>query len=168
MDKSYEAPQGRLLTTLVLFVFVLVVLLTLFSLFQNVRANNEFKRLDSEIVQVEAVIQELKDQQIKELVVAQDVIELVDARSVKWSQVIRKLQDLTPVGVFYRSFSGGTLGEVEIAGLADSYDAVADVIRILVNSKDFDNVFVPTVALGTTSDGQNIVSFNLQLTSLLE
>lgn len=163
MDKSYEAPKGRLLTTVIIFVFIVAILYTLFLWFQNSSANRELTRLDSEISKIQLDIENLKSQQIQELVVAEEIIATVEARSITWSKVIRKLEDLTPVGVFFRTYSGGETGDIEITAIGDGYGNVADVIRILVDSDDFDEVFVPTVALGTSSDGQQIVSFGIQL-----
>lgn len=164
MDKSYEAPKGRVTSTLVFFLLVVVLLYAAFVFAQGRLAKRELGRIEVEMADLTAEINQLKDEQIEELVVATDVKERVDAREVKWSKVIRKLSDLTPVGVFYRSYSGSETGAIQVSALADNYESVADAIRLLEASNDFDEVFAPSVALGSTSDGTQVLSFGLQMT----
>jgi len=166
MDKPYEAPQGRLLPTLVVFVFVLAVLYTLFLAMQQFVLMREVSRVESQRLEIVAEINLLKEQQLEEIFVAQDLETLVEIESVEWSKVISKLKDLTPVTVFFSSYSAGREGELTLSALGDSYDAVADVIAALTKSSDFENVFVPSVTLGTTGEGQEVVSFSLTVNTV--
>ena len=140
----------------------------MFLVFEQMQAKRELKRLDEEIVSVQAGIDELKDQRVEELIKATEIVDSVKARAIVWSKVLRKLNDLTPVGVFFRSYGGSETGDLEISGLGDTYENVADVIRILDASEDFGDVFVPSIAVGTTTDGQQVVSFGLQVKSLIQ
>lgn len=168
MDKSFEAPQGRLISTLIIFVFVLVLLYTLFMVFQNITVKAEISRVNKESASLETEIAALKEEQIQELVVAENVTELLETRVITWSQVIRKLEDLTPVTVFFRTYSGSDEGILDLTALANTYAEVADLIRILSESDDFDDAFVPSMARGLTSDGQEVISFSLKLHSTIE
>lgn len=169
MDKtSYQAPKGRLLSTVVIVVFAVVALYSLFLWFERITAQRELKRLGEEIQNVETEIQKLEAQRIQELVVAQDTEDLVKSQAVVWSKVIRRLQDLTPVTVFFKTYSASLDGQLELTGLADNYEAVADVIRVFTESGDFDSVFAPNLAQGVSSDGATVVSFGLELHSVIE
>ncbi|MEK7145830.1 MAG: hypothetical protein AAB802_01455, partial [Patescibacteria group bacterium] len=84
MDKSFEAPQGRLISTLIIFVFVIVLLYTLFLVFQNITVKAEISRINKETASLESEIAALKEEQIQELVVAENVTELLETRVVTW------------------------------------------------------------------------------------
>lgn len=166
MDKTYEAPQGRLLPTLVIFLFIVGVLYTLFLLFQQYNLNKDLESVDASIGDVNLEIETLKQEEIEELFVAQELKDRISEASLRWSKVIRQIQDLTPVSVFVSSYSASSAdGGVQISGLGDSFGSVADMISSLSDSPDFSGVFVPSVTVGTTSEGQKVVSFSLQLQS---
>jgi Tfp pilus assembly protein PilN len=163
MDTPYEAPRGRLLSTLAFFLFVLTALFVLFLFFQQLSLKGAVRDLDARKVEVEAQMEELRAQEIEELFVAEQLRDRLEADTVLWSKVVRSLQDLTPVTVFLTSYSLSELGEVQVSGLGDSFGSVADAILSLEKSPDFLHVFVPSVTAGKTSDGQPVVSFTLQL-----
>ncbi len=161
MDKSYEAPQGRLLPTLVIFAFVLGLLYAAFLLVQGFILQGEVKHTQKVTTELQGKITELEDEQIAELYTAELLKEKIEASRTTWSQLVAKVQELTPVTVFYSTFSGGELGQIQLNGYGDSYEAVADAIKELNRSNEFTNVFVPAVSLGTAADGQGIASFSV-------
>ncbi len=168
MDKTYEAPRGRFLPALVIFVFVVGILFTIFLMIEQFALNRDMSRIEGQRLELEAEIGLLKEQQLEELFTAQEVKDLLEEEAVVWSKVIRKLQDLTPVTVFFSSYNAGSNGQVTLSGLGDSYAAVADVINAMNRSSDFANVFVPSVTLGTTGEGQEVVSFSLSVENIEE
>ena len=168
MDKAYESPQGRLLPTIVLFVFVLAVLYTLFLLFQQYSLNRNIDKSNEQIGEIELEIESMKSDQIEELFVAQELSDRVREEMVYWSNVIEEFQGLVPVTVFFSSYNAGEDGSVQLSGLGDSYGSVADTIAAIVESGSFGDVFVPSATLGSTSDGQEVVSFSLQIKSNIE
>lgn len=163
MDKAYQAPGGRLLPTIIIFVFVIGLLYTSFLLIKSHSLKKEIARIEDQKISVQSEINKFKSQQIEEFLNAQSLSEKVKANSIKWSTLIKRIQDLAPVAVFYRSYSGSEDGVVDISALAENYEAVSDTIKALKNAKEFVDVFVPGVTLGKASDGQEIVSFNLEL-----
>ena len=163
MDNSYQAPQGRLLSTLVLFFFVIGILYTLFLIFQQANLKGDLVRIEDQSAELQIKIETLEREQIQTLFVAQEIKDGVEATRITWSKVIRKFQDLTPVTGFFSSFSGGNDSELNLSGLAYSADSVADMLSVLELSDDFSNAFVPSVTEGTTSEGQTVVSFNLSV-----
>lgn len=168
MDNTYQAPQGRLLPSFVLFVFVLAVLYTLFLLFQQYGLKRDISQTQEDLIQVEADMASLQNDQIEELVVAQELKDTIAANTVFWSKVVDRLDDLTPVSVFFSSYSASEDGSLQLSGLADNNESVSDVISVLERSRSFDNVFVPSLTVGTTADGQQVVSFSLQVDATLE
>lgn len=110
----------------------------------------------------------LQNDQIEELVVAQELKDTIAANTVFWSKVVDRLDDLTPVSVFFSSYSASEDGSLQLSGLADNNESVSDVISVLERSRSFDNVFVPSLTVGTTADGQQVVSFSLQVDATLE
>lgn len=168
MDKPYEAPRGRLLPTLVVFLFALGVLYTLFLVFQRMNVNGNIEELEARKLEVQAQIDELRAEEIEELFVAQRLKDLLEENSVEWSKVVRSVQDLTPVAVFLTSYSIDENGGIQVSGLGDGFGSVADIISSLQKSADFENVFVPSVTAGTTSDGQPVVTFSLKLDYLTQ
>lgn len=163
MNNSYQAPQGRLLSTLVVFAFVLGALYTLFLVFQQGSLKRELSRIESQSEELQNKIETLEREEIRELYVAQEVKQAVEAERVPWSKVLSELQDLTPVTVFFSSFSGAEGGSLTLSGLADNEGSVADLISALDASKEFTQAFVPSITEGTTAEGQTVVSFNLSL-----
>ncbi|MFT7184341.1 MAG: Tfp pilus assembly protein PilN [Oceanicoccus sp.] len=163
MDNSYQAPQGRLLSTLVIFFFVIGVLYTLFLVFQQSNLTGDLTTMEEQTSELQTKIETLEREQIQTLFIAQELKDGVEASSITWSKVIRKFQDLTPVTVFFSSFSGGSEGDLSLSGLADNAGSVADMISVLSMSDDFLDAFVPSLTEGSTSDGQTVVSFNLSV-----
>ncbi len=163
MDKTYEAPGGRLLSTLVVFVFVIGALYTGFLFFKQSSLNSEIERIVGEKTDLEMQIAQLKAEQVTEVLAAQALSEKVLAASMKWSKVVKKLQDLTPVGVFYKAYSVSKDGSLGVSAIGDSYSSVSSVISTIQKSNDFSEVFVPSVSLGKTTEGNELVTFSIQL-----
>ncbi len=168
MDKSYQPQSSRLLPTVIVFILVIGILYTSFLFFKGRSLKSELARIEDEQVETQSAIDDLKNDQIEEFLVAQELQEKIEASSVKWSQLIKRLNDLAPVAVFYRSYSGSDDGTVEISGLAENYASVSDAIKALQDSGNFDGIFVPSVNLGKASDGREIVSFTLQVHKIAE
>lgn len=163
MDNTYQAPQGRLLSTLVVFFFVVGVLYTLFLVFQQGGIKRDLTKMEEQSQELQNKIETLEREQIRELFIAQEVKAAVEAERVPWSKVVRNFQDLTPVTVFFSSFSGGEGGSLMLSGLTDNAGSVADLIAAIDDSEDFVDGFVPSITEGTTVDGQTVVSFNLSV-----
>lgn len=163
MDNTYQAPQGRFLPALVVFIFVVGVLFTLFLFIQQLVLNRDLNRIERDRLDLESEIALLREQQLQELFTAQEIKDILESEAVEWSKVIRQLQDVTPITVFFSTYSAGSKGSISLSGLGDSYAAVADVITAMERSSNFENVFVPSATLGTTGDGQEVVSFSLSI-----
>lgn len=161
MDNTYAAPQGRLLPTLVAFAFGLGLLYTAYLAFTEYRLNGAIADLQTQKETLSSQIQVLKDQQVAQIYEAQQVKDKLAEKAVRWSTIVTNFQQLTPVGVFLSSYGIAEGGGIQVSGVGDEFGSVSDIIASLVDSKDFTDVFVPSVTQGTTSDGQSVVTFSL-------
>jgi Tfp pilus assembly protein PilN len=168
MDNPYQAPSGRLLSTFTVFLAVLVVLYSLFLLFEKFSLNRSISSIQGDQKNVEQELAGLRNDQVQTLYTAQELKDKVADQKVAWSKVVKQLQDLTPVTVFFSSYHLSKDGSLQLGGLGDNYGSVSDVIANLKKSELFSNVFVPTVTLGSTSGGQAVVSFAVQVNSALQ
>ena len=162
-SSTYEAPRGRLLPTLVLFTFVLGSFYALYLLFTTYSLKNSVSDLEGNKAELQRKIEVLNDQQIQELYSAQMLSDKLAENATRWSQVFTSLQNLTPVGVYFSSYSLNEDGSIQVTGYGDSYDSVADLISAMEKAEDFTGPFVPSVTAGKTSDGQAIASFTLSI-----
>lgn len=162
MNQSYQAPRARLLPVLVIFAFILALLYTGFLVFKKLSLSKESDRLATRIDDAKAEIQSMESDQLQELIYAQNMIDQVEERALTWSKIIRKLQELSPVGIFYSSYTAST-GNVQLIGIADSVTSVANLITNMELSEDFNLVFIPTLSRAITADGEEVLSFTLEL-----
>ncbi len=162
---SYEVPQGRLMPLLITVLFALGLLYSAFLFFRQTSLEATLEELHIHEAELARQISVLEEQDVEALFVAQETQAQFSKEVVRWSAVIRDLQRLTPVGVFFSNYGLSVDGSIRVSGLADSYDAVSDLILALNSADFFQGVFVPNVTLGTASDGRKIVSFTLSLTA---
>lgn len=165
MDKSYEASGGRLLSTCVIIVFLAGLLYGAFLFFRQRNLTNEIERIAEEKSKVETLIADLRADQVEEVLYAKEMSERIKEASLKWSKIIRRLQDLTPVSVFYKAYAGTKDGKIQVSALGDGYSSVSGVIATLESSDDFENIFVPSVSIGTTSEGNEVSTFTIEMNS---
>jgi hypothetical protein len=161
MDNTFETPQGRLLPTLVAFVFVLGLLYTLYLAFTQYGLKGTIEDLGAQKEKLTGQIEVLKDQQVAEIFVAQELKDKLELLAVRWSTVVTQFNQLTPVGVFLSSYGISSEGSIQVSGVGDDFDSVASIIAALTDSEDFTGAFVPSVTQGTTSDGQSVATFSL-------
>lgn len=163
MDKPYSSPQGRFLPTLILVAFVVGLLYTAFLVAQKWTFNREITRSQTQISKVQTDLLALQEGSVQELFVAQNLVDRVKGSAVLWSTVLKKIQSLTPVTVFFSSYSFNESGNLQLSGLGSDYKAVSDLLDALEKAPEFKGVFVPSVTLGQAGDGQSVASFSLEM-----
>lgn len=163
IPSTYEAPRGRMLPTLVFFVFVLGSFYALYLLFSTYSLKSSVTDLEDNKAEVQRKIEVLNDQQIQSLYNAQILSGKLEENATRWSQVLTNLQTLTPVGVYFASYGLNDDGSIQVTGYGDSYGSVADLISAMEKTEDFTGPFVPSVTLGKTTDGQTVASFSLSI-----
>lgn len=167
MDNTYQAPRGRLLPTLVVFLFVGGLLYGLFLVFERHQLQNSLTSIQENKDKLQQQIEVLKDDQIAQLYTAQQTQKKSEESIVRWSKIMTNLQNLVPVSVFVSSYGVNEDGTLQLSGVSDGLGSVADFIRVLDDSQDFNAPFVPTLSAGVTTDGQAVVSFSLAVQALI-
>lgn len=130
--------------------------------FSKTSLGKDIAEADSSIADLEEQVSELEEQSLDEATVAQEVIALLEASEVLWSEVIGDLLEVTPLDIYYSSYSGNENGYVTVNALGDSYYAVADLIEVLADDSKFEDVFVPSVS--SVSGGDEMVTFSFGFT----
>lgn len=152
------------------FLFVLCILVLLSTIFVSTRSffsTRSLARHQEKIQELEAQIQTIQSEaQVKEYVVAQRFVAQQEKSPQSWSEMMKAFQSMTPVSVFYSSFSLSESGQWTVNGLADHYDAVADVLQSFNKSDLFTAEFIPSLTTGAGADGQAILSFSLRVQAL--
>ena len=163
MDNTITPPERRLLPTLVVFAFVLLLLYSMFLVFEKMNLASSVKELAADKEELQTKIDTLKEDKVAELFAAQELKDKLKDATVYWSKVFGALDGITPVGVFLSTYSASGDGSIQISGMADGFASVAGLIADMNKSEKFDGAFVPSLTSGITSDGQSVASFNLEV-----
>ncbi len=162
-DLMYTQRKFSFLNLLSFLVFFVVLFYAVYAFVHAGALEAQVADADSQITTLQTQVDELEDQSLTEVTVAQQVIAAVTADEIIWSDVILDLIEVTPLSVYYSSYAGSESGKVTVSGLADDYYAVADLIDVLVDENVFKDVFAPSVAT-VTSGSEEMTSFSLNFT----
>lgn len=147
------------------FLAVVVLLAVLawmgWSYLERSNLNQAIATLQIEISDAEAQLEQLKAESLDAVIVAQQTVEQVEASAILWSEMIAHLEQITPVNVFYRSYSASVDGRMALSVLTDSYDSAADLLSIFEEDTSFGNAFAASLTQGSTDSGIGVVSFGL-------
>lgn len=142
-------------------VVLFVLLLTGWSAYQRYSVQQSIKDVDSQISETNTALDEMRAKQVESIIVAAQTVDQVQARAITWSEVITQLLEITPVDIFYRSYSASNEGEMTVSVLATSYESAAQLISILDGEPTFSNPFVASLTQGFTDSGTGVVSFGV-------
>ncbi len=158
-----ELPSGNLGFMHLIAAAALIVVLSLtgFAFIKKHNLTKDLIEVEADIVAVEDQLEEKAEQNLDSTVVAQNTIDQVEESQIIWSRVLVSLLDLTPVDVFYRSYSASLDGELSVSVLTDSYDSAAQLISKLDDENDFEDVFVSSLSKGSADAGFDVVSFGV-------
>lgn len=118
---------------------------------------------DTQIANLEEQVASLEAQSLDDVTVAQSVIASVEASEMIWSGVVSDLLAVTPMDIYYVSYSGNEDGSVTVNGFGDSYVSVSGLIDALSGEKNFIDAFVPSTAMSSSEVG-DMASFSLNFT----
>ena len=118
---------------------------------------------DTQIANLEEQVTSLEAQSLDNVTVAQSVIASVEASEMIWSGVVSDLLALTPMDIYYVSYSGNEDGSVTVNGFGDSYASVSGLIDAISSEKNFVDAFVPSTAMSSSETG-DMASFSLNFT----
>jgi len=142
-------------------VVLFVLLLTGWSAYQRYSVQQSIDEVNSHIGETNTALDEMSSKQVESIIVAAQTVDQVQARAITWSSVITKLLEITPVDIFYRSYSASSEGEMTVSVLATSYESAAELISILEGEPTFSNPFVASLTQGSTDSGTGVVSFGV-------
>lgn len=161
---SQYAVDGRRLgfiEYLSILVFIVFVAATAFIFVQNARAQSENDAIKKELQTVNAQIDDLNKKNIQKLAATYKFLQSVKDNEIKWSRIIDHLEALTPEGVHFNSYVGTEGKDISITVEAETIGLVIDTINKFTGSSSLDEVFVPSVNKGVTSQGDKLYSFTL-------
>lgn len=161
-DVRQEIPSGnlRFIHLIALLALVVVIVMTGWSYLNKYRLNRSLASVEAEIAATQADLEEMESQRLDAVVVAQQAVDEVDS-AIAWSEVITDLITVTPLDVFYRSYSASTDGKMSLSVLTDSYDSAAYLLSILDEESMFTDVFSSSLTSGFSDSGFDVVSFGL-------
>jgi Tfp pilus assembly protein PilN len=142
-------------------IFVIVLALTGWTHVQKGQLNTALIDIEVETNLAEKQLSQMRDADLDAIVVAQGVINDVEAVSIRWSDVVSQLLEVTPLDVFYTSYSASVDGKMNLNAFTDSYGSAAQLISVLDRNPLFVDVFVPSLTQGSSDSGANMVSFGL-------
>jgi len=160
-DLMYTQRRFSLLNFISFVVFAGVLVFGGYTYMSKSALDAKIADTDATIGDLTAQVEELEAQNLSEVSLAQQLLTNVEATEIKWSSVITDLIATTPLSIYYSSYSGSEDGKVTVAGLADSYSAVSDLISALSGNDSFVDIFVPSTATTGSEDSPNMASFNL-------
>lgn len=165
----------------VLFIFSILLLAGLVAFafylsFARTAIQDQQKQLDDQIVSLSSQITALKSQNIEGQQYAQQWLADLQKTEIRWSKVIKTIQDLLPVDpltqasrVQFLSYSGSAGGKLTLnaqttAGSADPFGDVSTLLNVFNNSSYFKDAYVPSVSHGVSQSGQDLLSFVFNVT----
>lgn len=162
-QESKAVSRGNLSMTHWLAALVLLGVLgwTGWLYFKSNALTDEVASLQTEISDTQSALDELKAQSVDSVIVAQQTVDQVTASSIAWSEVLTHLQQITPVDIFYRSYSASSDGRMTVSVIADSYDSAAGLLSIFESDTRFTDAFAAALTRGSTESGTGVVSFGL-------
>lgn len=177
VSEVVETPKNRP----VLFIFSMILLVglvasALYLSFAKSAIEEQQKQLDDEIGSLSNEIALLKAQNVEGAQFAKEWLDQLEKTEVRWSQVIKTVQDLLPVEpltqrprVQFLSYSGSTGGKLTLnaqtlTGSADPFSDVSTLLNVFNNSAFFKDAYVPSVSHGISQTGQDLLSFVFNVT----
>lgn len=161
-----KAQKGKIsLLNIVAFLAILgLIIVGSYLKYQETIANREIQKLDKEITSLTQEIDTLqKRENISAVYIAQNGLSQLKEKEIFWSEFIKKLHEVTPKDIFYRSYAGNENKKISLSTIAKSFEDAANIIKILKAQSVFKDVFVPSISLGTDLTQAQIATFNIEL-----
>lgn len=146
-------------------VLAFVLIWTLWAYVQVVRTKGAIQKVAAQTQSVQAQLDQVKAQQLDAVIAVQQTVDQVRAGDIQWSGVLAKLLEVTPLDVFYRSYTASVDGKLTLSALSDDYDSAAQLISILNQTQPFTEVFTSSLTRGSAESGSEVVSFGVTLSA---
>ena len=163
--------------------FVLAVVLSLLFLaylvylfVAQVSVKKEAETYQQETVTLQQQVDGLQSRKVGAMQQAKLVLDRIDAQRIYWSKVIHDALLILPkdaktgaARAEFLSYSGSSDGKLimsakTVAGSANPYVDIADVVSAFSKSTFFSGVFVPTISKNQNDQGQTVLTYVLNLT----
>ncbi|HCW32784.1 MAG: hypothetical protein UT55_C0068G0012 [Candidatus Peregrinibacteria bacterium GW2011_GWE2_39_6] len=157
-----DTPRFRLTHLISLGILVIIFLGTGWTYFRNYQLNQAIAKTQNDIQVAQQHLANLQAQNLDVLIVAQQTMAQID-KEILWSKVISDLIKIMPIDIFYRSYSASANGTLSLSVLAPSYEAAADLIKLINNQPRFSNAFVASLTKGGSSvnSTDSLISFGI-------
>lgn len=172
-----ETPKNRPVLFIVsLLLFVGLAASAVYLSFAKSAIQDQQKQLDDQIVTVNAQVAQLKAQNVEGQQYAKQWLAQLEKSEVRWSRVIKTLQDLMPVDTLtqkpriqFLSYSGSVGGKLTLssqtaAGSVDPYGDVSTILNVFNNSAFFKDAYIPSVSHALSQTGQDLLTFVFNVT----
>lgn len=160
-----KAQKGKIsLLNIVAFLAILgLIIIGSYLKYQETIVNREIQKLDKEMTDLEQEIDTLQKENVSAVYIAQNGLNELKEKEIFWSKFIRKLHEVTPENIFYRSYAGNENKKISLSTIAKSFEDAANIIKILRKQSFFKDVFVPSISLGIDLAKNQIATFNIEL-----
>lgn len=177
ISASHEAPKSRSGMLIVSVLLVLGLAAFAFYLsFSKTAIQDQQKQLDADNTSLHAQIDQLKSQNIEGQQSAQAWLDQLQKSEIRWSRVIKTVQDLVPTDtltqkarVQFLSYSGSaggklTLNAQTLPGSGDAFADVSTLLSVFNSSSFFKDAYVPSMSHSINQSGQDYMTFVFNVT----
>lgn len=177
VSEVVETPKNRpVLFVVSLLLLAGLVALSVYLSFARTAIEEQQKQLDQEIASLTNEIATLKAQNVEGAQFAKQWLDQLEKTEIRWSKVIKTVQDLLPVDpltqsprVQFLSYSGSAGGKLTLSaqtppGSIDSFGDVSTLLNVFNNSAFFRDAYVPSVSHGLSQSGQDLLTFIFNVT----
>ncbi len=162
-DMPLKVGNARIIHWIAGAVLTLVLVFTAWAYVQVVRTKGALLDVKVQTQTVQAELDQIKAEKLDAVIAAQGIVDQVKAGDIQWSGVLAKLLEVTPLDVFYRSYTASVDGKLTLSALSDDYDSAAQLLSILNQTPPFTGVFTSSLTRGSAESGSEVVSFGVTL-----
>lgn len=163
----------------IIYIVLLVTILVVSIAFYTVNIIKETAKLKETTESASYRISLLKEQQSQQAIISlleekiaykQELLTLLEAQNKSIVTILSMLDISLPSGVVYSSISATNEAEIQITGVSESYEQVADFIHNLKKTNHFTNVFLDDankIQYSYTSSNRSVVYYTYTITCFI-
>ncbi len=147
----------------------------LYLSFQKSAITDQQKLVDTEILDLNNQIVDLKDQKIEAAQASQEWLRDIEKDEIRWSSILKGLKELIPADstgqptIHFLSYSGAaggklTLNAETLPSAQPPFEDITQLVDVFNASGFFKTAYVPTVSRGVSETGQTILTFIFNVT----
>lgn len=144
--------------------------------FSKTSIQEQQQQLDGQINDLKNQVNNLQGKKVQSAQAAQQFLEKMAKEEIRWSTVLKSVQDFVPLDVSsqksrikflsYAAAVGGklTMNAQTMDTSVDPMNDISELIKAFNNSSVFSQSYVPTLNRGVTADGKTIITFTFVTT----